>query len=236
MGSTPSRPAEATDTQMEDLRGLAIRDLTEAGFENPSEQAIQSRLGTLLQGNNVHPPEPSQSKRVPPKSRSRCSPGLALVQDFCQKQGHKADLRVSAKRRGEPVDHPEGRVPYYFAPLPDDYIDHFARFLPPSAGLIVWALFRYAKTDMQTWVSQDTLVMKTGVCENTLKRDMRLLIECKVVQRGPAGGTDFDGNPIRKLHGYKYRLNMPLAWDKERVRHVSWRKSGGIAKENSGCT
>jgi hypothetical protein len=26
----------------------------------------------------------------------------------------------------------EGEVPYYFAALPDEYVDHFARYLPVS--------------------------------------------------------------------------------------------------------
>lgn len=224
----------ATKSEIEEIRRLAVKELESADFEQPSEQAIQSRLRTLADKRRLLLPGTRAHDTATPRVSDTFSPGLALVQDFCQEQAHKAEHRNQAKRHGHIVPHSDGKIPYYFAPVPDEYVDHFARYLPPSAGLIVWILYRYAKMDLQTWVSQDTLFEKAGVCENTLKRDIRLLIKCKVVQRAPAGGTDFEGNPIRKTQGYKYRLNAPLAWDAERVTRIRWRKPRQGRKRKKG--
>jgi hypothetical protein len=222
---------------MEELRHLAALDLEGAGYTDPPEIAIESRLKTLAGERRLLLPDTLDREDATSGTSTDFSPGLALVQDFCQEQAHKAEHRDQAKRRGHIVPQSDGKIPYYFAPVPDEYVDHFARYLPPSAGLIVWILYRYAKMDMQTWVSQDTLFEKAGVCENTLKRDIGLLIKCKVVQRAPAGGTDFEGNPIHKTQGYKYRLNAPIAWDAEQVKLIRWRKPRqGRKRKKGGAT
>ena len=214
----------ASKQEIAELRALAVGDLIEAGYRDPSEQAVQSRLRTLAVERHLLLPGTSVRRTATTGASPGFSPGLALVQDFCQEQAHEADRRNQAKRRSRSTAKSAGKIPYYFAAIPDDYIDQFARYLPPSAGLLVWILYRYAKLDKETWVSQDTLIAKAGVCENTLKRDIQLLIECKVIQRAVAGGTDFAGNPINKTQGYKYWLNKPIAWDRERVTLIRWRK------------
>jgi hypothetical protein len=214
----------ASKSEIEELRDLAVRDLITAGLSDPPEQAIQSRLNTLASQRQLLLPNPSARGEAAAGTSSRFFPGLALVQTFCQEQARQADLRTQAKRQNRSTAEVPGKIPYYFAAVPDDYVDHFARYLPPTASLLVLILYRYAKVDMETWVSQDTLVNKAGVCENTLKRDMGLLIKCKVIQRVRAGGIDFRGNPINKTQGYKYRLNAPLAWDRKQVRTVHPRK------------
>jgi predicted AAA+ superfamily ATPase len=92
--------------------------------------------------------------------------------------------------------------------------------------MVLWVLWRYAKGKMQTWVSQATLSRKMSTSINTVKRDLKLLEECKIIYRTYASGNDFKGNPIRKKQGYKFRLNLPLAWDLERAMSLKWKRAG----------
>jgi hypothetical protein len=215
---------EATRKEIEELRRLAILDLEGAGYTSPPEQAIVSRLNTLAAEKHLLLPGQVTPVKAVRRATDKFSPGLALIQGFCQEESHKADARASKKRKGQPDPKDPSKVPCFFAALPDEYIDHFAKYLPASADLALWVLWRYSKTQMQTWVSQDTIREKSGVSENTIKRDLGLLRECNIVLRTYAGGRDFAGNLIRKSQGYKYRINCPLAWDRERVKQLKWKK------------
>jgi hypothetical protein len=218
---------EATEQEVKNLEVLAAQQLEEAGFEHPPEKAVQSRVKTLARDRGLSLPGVPEANGRSHSQISEYSPGLALVQGVCQQGAHQADLRTRVKRQGTCEVQGEGAVPYYFAALPDEYVDHFARYLPASAALVLWTLWRYSKAGMQTWVSQETLCEKSGLSENTVKRDLSLLRECNIVARACAGGRDFRGNEIKKRHGFKYHLTWPVAWDREIVKKLRWRKSTG---------
>lgn len=215
------------------LREIAIHEFEEIGLVNPPEQAIESRVRTLAEEKTRRRPRKAdQSHPVGPSSEQGFAGSLAQFQGFCQEQAHKEDKRIEKKREGEAEKRRDGEIPHFFAPLPDLYIDRFAEYLPASAGTVLWVLWRYAKSDMQTWISQATLSRKTSTSINTVKRDLRLLEECKIIYRTYASGYDFKGNPIRKKQGYKFRLNPTLAWDLERAKSLEWKRPG--RKNNSG--
>jgi hypothetical protein len=209
------------------LREIAIHEFAELGLVDPSEQAIESRVKTLAGEEKRRPRrEAAQSHAIGASSSQAFGGGLAHFQGFCQEQAHKEDKRIEQKRKGKAEKRRDGEIPYYFAPLPDIYVDRFAEYLPASAGIVLWVLWRYAKANMQTWISQATLGRKTGTSINTVKRDLNLLEECKIICRTYASGNDFKGNPIRKKQGYKFRLNPPLAWNLERAKSLKWKGAG----------
>jgi hypothetical protein len=215
------------------LREIAIHEFEEIGLANPQERAIESRVRTLAEEKmRQRPRKADQSHPVGPSSGRGFAGGLAQFQGFCQEQAHKEDKRIEQKREGRAEKRRDREIPYFFAPLPDLYVDRFAKHLPASAGIVLWVLWRYAKSDMQTWISQATLSGKTGTSINTVKRDLELLEECKIIYRTYASGNDFKGNPIRKRQGYKFRLNPPLAWDLERAKSLEWKRAG--RKNNCG--
>jgi hypothetical protein len=212
---------------MDDLRKTAIGQLRDAGFADPSEQAIQSRLRTLLEQKGPQVAEPGRDRRGAPKLLSPFSKTLALIQTFCQGKVHEVDRRRMQKRKGRVESESPNEIPYYFAAIPDDYVDHFARYLPASATPVLLVLWRYSKQKMQTWVSLKTICEKAGLSRNTVRRDLNLLAECKIVVREPAGGRDFSGRVIRKEQGDKYWLNWPVAWDRDKARDLEWRNRCG---------
>jgi hypothetical protein len=216
----------ATKKQVEELRRTAVEELHSAGYAEPSEQAIQSRLQTLLAQRGLALRNLRKSKTKMSGLLGSFSRGLALIQTFCQGKVHKADQRQAAKRKGIPEPERPGEIPYYFAAIPDDYVDHFARYLPVSATSVLLTLWRYSKMKMQTWVSLKTLCVKTHLSRNTVRRDLRLLAECKIVIKEFAGGKDFNGDVIDKGQGDKYWLNWPAAWDREKAKGLDWRSRG----------
>jgi hypothetical protein len=222
---------KAARKEVEELRRLAVLDLEAAGFSSPGEGAIASRLKTLAAEKHLLIPGHVAPDKAIRRATDEFSPGLALIQGFCQEESHKADTRTRRKRKGRTDPKDPSKLPYFFAALPDEYIDHFARYLPASAALTLWVLWRYSKIQMQTWVSQGTICKKSGVSENTIKRDLGLLRECNIVVRTYAGGRDFKGHVIGKSQGYKYRIKCPVAWDYERVKTLEWKK----ARRRVGC-
>jgi hypothetical protein len=225
VNQTGNGSGQETAHSLAALRKIALRELKEVGLEDPSELAISIRVRTLSGGDGeARTGKSSNPSHGEQRSNHGKSDELARFQEFGQRQMHTEETRISDKRKGEAEEPTDGHVPYYFAALPDEYIDHFAPHLPTSAALVLWILWRYAKQDMQTWVSQKTLSRKSGISENTVKRDLNLLRECNIVTRTYAGGRDFKGNSIRKTRGYKYRLTPPVAWGQTRARELEWRR------------
>lgn len=223
MKSLKARCTKAPGQETNDLEALARQQLEEAGFARPSEKAVQTRVATLARDQGMKSPGAhgvaSESQRVDPKY----SPSLGVVQAICQQAAHQSELRARTKRQGTCEVQGEGKLPYYFAALPDEYVDCFMRYLPDSAGVLLWALWRYSKSKMQTWVSQKTLCKTTGSSLNTVKRDLRLLQDCNIIARAPAGGQDFHGKEIKKRQGFKYHLTLPVAWDRAMAENLQRR-------------
>lgn len=227
MGKTPDQYTDATTAQIERLRALAIRDLKEHGYIDPSERAIHSRLNTLAEKEGLKLPGPPARGRTVPRLASTFSSGLGRLQRFFQRQAYKASDRIRQKRKGKAHQRRDNEIPYYFTPIPDDYVDHFARYLPATVTVVLLVLWRYAKPHMQTWISLRTICEKSGVSRNTVRMALRLLGECKIVIRENAGGKDFGGKVIKKEQGDKYRLNWPAAWDRKKAKELEGRNRRG---------
>ncbi len=143
----------ATRKDIQELRKTVVEQFKEAGFEDPSEQAIQSRLQTLLDQQGLHLQKPRKRQVRLPSLRSTFSKGLAFVQTFCQGKAHEAEQRQAEKRKGIPDPDRPNEIPYYFAAIPDDYMNHFARYLPPSATVVLRVLWRDAEMETRVWRS-----------------------------------------------------------------------------------
>ena len=69
----------ATRQEMEELRHLAVLDLEGAGYTDPPEIAIESRLRTLADGRHLLLPSQSGCEKATSGTSTDFSPGLALV-------------------------------------------------------------------------------------------------------------------------------------------------------------
>jgi hypothetical protein len=81
----------------------------------------------------------------------------------------------------------------------NQFIDEALAGLPPTAAVLWLTLFRLEKQGV-AWASQGTLAKRLGVDEKTVYRNMKILLDKKLVQIARQGGLGQGSN--------KYRLGL----------------------------
>lgn len=212
---------DATEEEIEQLRGIAFEEHARLGVDHPSDLVIEIRVRSLARERGLTIPGASEPPHLPARPRRSMSPdylqaGLEQKAQQCAVERRQARTEKHIRIVRQNTD----RF-YLFCFLKGG----FARALCSTRALeVLAAVLENASGDVETWVSIAVLARRLGRTQKTVSKALRALGSKEIVSLIDASTVhvSLNGRPVRKKQGYVIRLHAPMFWD--------WDSMGGVSK------
>lgn len=204
---TPEKTRQDREIEAEVDRLIAGRGFSDTlKVRENVRQHVLRELGVL-------PPLP---KRTPTANRLRANPAGALERLEWRQEARAGQAEAERRKKRRTEGTARGPIRYDFAPLPDVWVRHMARYFPPKADRLLCALFMFWRNKRECWPSIRQLAELTGYSTQTIQDLLSAFAYCRMLRIGKKPSGD---RKVKRRNLYVRRGTC--AWHIDRAKEVT---------------